>query len=102
LRYLRTGPERFVLFIAEENAINLAGQAVVKIVERLLALNKKSSIEVRAQSPLFTLRYFSLVNVQSPFKQDAVSLAFLTCDVSHSKQAAVLSLPQFYFPAVFS
>jgi len=51
---------------------------------------------------LFTLRYFSLFKFKVLSKRLLFRLAFLLCNASHSKQAVVFSLPQFYFPAVYS
>jgi len=47
----------------------------------------------RILNPLFALRYFSLLQVKTLFKQAGGSLSFLPCNVSHSKQAALFSFP---------
>jgi len=48
--------------------------------------------------PLFRTKRFFTLQAQSLFKLAAVSLSFLPCNVSHSKQAAIM----FSFPLYFS
>jgi len=43
---------------------------------------------------------FFTFEAQSLFKQAAVSLSFLSRNISYSKQAAVVFIPAFTFPAV--
>jgi len=52
--------------------------------------------------PLFCTTIFSTLQAQSLFKQVAISLPFLPCNSSHSKQAAVIFSFLVYLPADFS
>jgi len=50
--------------------------------------------------PIFRTTMFLTFQAQSLFKQATVSLFFLPCNISHSKQAAVVFIPTFNFLAV--
>jgi len=43
---------------------------------------------------------YNIFQAQSLFKQAAISLSFLPCNLSNSKQAGVFSFPYLVFPAV--
>jgi len=64
--------------------------------ESLIIDKAYSNHSIRSNTLFFTQRYFSLLQVQSLFKQAVICLSFLPCNVSHSILAAIFSFPPFW------